>query len=102
MKNKCELVKQGFKKGKCQVSYNEKKGIACETTYKFQNDIPYRLIKSKHLSRPEHYFSIYQSGCNLDCMKCHSWSFSQYADGQWLSPDDILSMADEYSNSYLF
>jgi pyruvate-formate lyase-activating enzyme len=66
---------------------------------KIENDIPFRLISSAHLSRPEHYFSIYQSGCNMDCLKCHSWNFSQHVDrgGEWLSPDDILAEAEAYA-----
>ena len=55
-----------------------------------------RLITSMHLSRPENYFSIYQSGCNLACRKCHSWYFSKQATGQWLTPEDILASAKEY------
>jgi pyruvate-formate lyase-activating enzyme len=49
-----------------------------------------------HLSRPENYFSIYQSGCNLSCRKCHSWYFSKQATGQWLSPEDVLKTVEEY------
>jgi pyruvate-formate lyase-activating enzyme len=103
MDNKCELIKQGFKPGKCMVQgFNKKKGSACEITLKIEKDIPHRLITSVHLSRPEHYLSIYQSGCNLDCLKCHSWSFSQNAEGQWLSPDDILKKAEEYAASITY
>lgn len=97
MQEECELVKQGFKPGKCVVHGVEKSGRACEITLKYKNNIPYRLIKSFHLSRPEHYLSIYQSGCNLECLKCHSWKFTQYANGIWLSPLDILNIAKEYS-----
>jgi pyruvate-formate lyase-activating enzyme len=97
MKNKCELVKQEFKPGKCLVKDKDKKGPACEITFKIQKGVPYRLISACHLSRPEHYLSIYQSGCNMDCLKCHSWSFSQHAEGKWYSPDDIAAEAEEYS-----
>lgn len=62
-----------------------------------EDDTPFRLIKSTHLSRPEHYFSIYQSGCNLSCLKCHSWSFTQHAQGEWNSPQDIVALAAEYA-----
>lgn len=48
------------------------------------------------MSRPEHYFSIYQSGCNLSCRKCHSYEFSQFADGNWFSPEQILDIAKTY------
>jgi uncharacterized Fe-S radical SAM superfamily protein PflX len=76
----CELVKQGFQAGKCTVKSGQSSGRACDLTLKIENDIPFRLISSAHLSRPEHYFSIYQSGCNMDCLKCHSWNFSQHVD----------------------
>ena len=66
-------------------------------TLKWDGDIPFRLIKSAHLSRPEHYFSIYQSGCNFSCKKCHSWEFTQHAQGEWMSPDDIATLAREYA-----
>jgi pyruvate formate lyase activating enzyme len=49
-----------------------------------------------HLSRPENYLSIYQSGCNFSCRKCHSWYFSKVASGQWLRPEDILETVKEY------
>ncbi|MCK4465225.1 MAG: radical SAM protein [Bacteroidales bacterium] len=97
MGSKCELVNQGYKTGSCLVYKNKEKGNACDITLKTQNGIPKRLIKSAHLSRPEHYFSIYQSGCNLSCKKCHSWNFTKYANGEWLSPGDILDMAEQYS-----
>jgi pyruvate formate lyase activating enzyme len=97
MGSKCELVNQGYKTGSCLVYKNNKKGNACDFTLKIENGVPKRLIKSAHLSRPEHYFSIYQSGCNLSCKKCHSWEFTQYANGEWLSPNDIVDMAGQYS-----
>ena len=99
MIDKCELVKQGYKPGKCLVKDKNKQGPACEVTFKIQNGILYRLISACHLSRPEHYLSIYQSGCNMDCLKCHSWSFSQHAEGEWYSPGDIAAEAEEYSRS---
>lgn len=68
---------------------------ACQCTLR-ENETVYRLIKSAHLSRPEHYFSIYQSGCNLSCQKCHSHEFSQVACGDWFSPLDILELAKSY------
>jgi pyruvate-formate lyase-activating enzyme len=103
MDNKCELIKQGFKPGKCMVQgFKKEKGSACEITLKIQKGIPHRLITSVHLSRPEHYLSIYQSGCNMDCLKCHSWSFSQHAEGQWFSPDDILKKTEAYVDSITY
>lgn len=102
----CELKKQGIPPGKCQVKGKNKTktGTACQITLKYLDGIPYRLISSAHLSRPEHYFSIYQSGCNMDCRKCHSWHFSQHEDpeGEWMSPDDILVKAEGYARSVTY
>ena len=93
----CQLIEQGFSQGSCTTSSSEGVKPACKVTLRRKDDIPYRLIKSAHLSRPEHYFSIYQSGCNLSCLKCHSWEFTQHAQGQWLSPKDIVTLAAEYA-----
>lgn len=101
----CNLIKQGFKSGSCLTFYKPEKiytseylsGRACEVTLKFEDSIPWRLIKSILLSRPEDYLSIYQSGCNFSCLKCHSWEFSQYKNGTWMSPDQIAKVADEYA-----
>jgi len=49
-----------------------------------------------HLSRSEDYFSIYQSGCNHNCLKCHSWEFSKYYNGEWDSKDKIAQECKEY------
>lgn len=70
--------------------------MACEATIKKGDNGPLRLISSIHLSRPENYLSIYQSGCNFSCRKCHSWSFTKIAKGQWFSPLDILKACKEY------
>jgi pyruvate-formate lyase-activating enzyme len=59
----------------------------------------YRLITSVHLSRPENYLSIYQSGCNFSCRKCHSWYFSKVKDGTWYSAEDILDAALKYEKT---
>jgi pyruvate-formate lyase-activating enzyme len=97
---KCKLVEEGFKRGSCLVSYKDKQGLACKLTLRYEGKTPYRLISSAHLSRPEHYFSIYQSGCNLSCKKCHSWYFTQHARGRWCSPSDIAKLAESYANAY--
>ncbi len=58
----CELIKQGFEQGSCQV-FDFKEGRwrkACESTLRYKAGIPYRLINAIFLSRPEHYLSIYQ------------------------------------------
>jgi uncharacterized Fe-S radical SAM superfamily protein PflX len=73
---------------------------ACEATLKYEGGIPYRLINAILLSRPEHYLSVYQSGCNLRCKKCHSWQFTQNAVGEWMSPHDIAKEVERYMQEY--
>jgi len=90
----CELVKQGFEKGECSVIGEER--AACRVGLKREEGRIYRLINSAHLSRPENYFSIYQSACNFSCRKCHSWYFTQFARGSWYSELDILELCKEY------
>jgi uncharacterized Fe-S radical SAM superfamily protein PflX len=86
----CHLKKQGFSAGSCAVKVDGKQQLACQATLKSSNGEIVRLITSIHLSRPENYLSIYQSGCNFSCRKCHSWYFSKVKDGTWYSPGDIL------------
>jgi len=101
---KCRLKAEGFESGSCMVGYGGERirlmnplfDRACQVTLKWEGSIPFRLIKSAHLSRPEHYFSIYQSGCNFSCKKCHSWYFTKYASGEWKSPKDIGILARKY------
>lgn len=93
----CELIRQGFLPGKCRTrlpdgSYQP----ACQATLKKVGGTWHRVIASAHLSRPEDYFSIYQSGCNHECLKCHSWHFSQNFHGFWTSTDEIAEMASDY------
>lgn len=93
----CNMVEQGFCKGACEVILEDNtKQPACQATLKFENNKHYRLITSMHLSRPEDYFSIYQSGCNHNCLKCHSWQFSKHYNGEWYSTDDIAEMCKQY------
>jgi pyruvate formate lyase activating enzyme len=92
----CNLEKQGYERGSCLVHTGRNLVPACKSTLREKDDTLYRLIKSAHLSRPEHYFSIYQSGCNFSCMKCHSHEFSQIASGDWFSPHNILDLATSY------
>ncbi len=91
----CNLIKQGFQSGSCEVKVGDKVRRACEATLK-KNGSYRRLIKSIQLSRPEDYLSIYQSGCNHSCKKCHSWYFTQIADGRWMSTDEIAKVCEEY------
>jgi len=102
---KCKLIEQGFKQGSCMTFYKTAsictrdylKDTACRVTLKWEGSTPIRLIKSVLLSRPEDYLSIYQSGCNFSCLKCHSWEFSQYKNGDWISPEEIANLAKEYA-----
>ena len=92
----CKLNEQGLKPGSCRVKIDGKHALACQATLKREVGRWYRLITSIHLSRPENYLSIYQSGCNFSCRKCHSWYFSKVKDGSWYSPGDILKQAMAY------
>lgn len=94
----CRLRAQGRATGSCGVKVNERVRLACRATLKREGDVWYRLIPSIHLSRPENYLSIYQSGCNFSCRKCHSWSFTQVKDGRWYTPRDISEEARSYEN----
>ena len=95
----CHLKKQGFTAGSCAVEAEGKRLLACQATLKNVNGEIQRLITSVHLSRPENYLSIYQSGCNFSCRKCHSWHFSKVKDGIWYSPEDILDAALKYDKT---
>ncbi len=95
-KKTCNLMQQGYRPGSCLVATGNKRQLACEATLRLQEGEWQRLITSMHLSRPENYFSIYQSGCNLSCRKCHSWYFSKEATGEWLSPHDIFLNVKNY------
>ncbi len=92
----CNLKKQGFTPGDCFVKSGGNRRLACQVTLKSENEKLSRKIISIHLSRPENYLSIYQSGCNFACRKCHSWRFSKVADGSWYTAEDILKYAVEY------
>ena len=92
----CGIKEQGFSSGSCLVEVEEKRALACQATLKYENNQIYRLITSIHLSRPENYLSIYQSGCNFSCRKCHSWYFSKIKNGTWYTPQEILKEAVGY------
>ena len=93
---KCRLKKQNLPPGSCRVEANGKHALACQATLKSVDREILRLVTSVHLSRPENYLSIYQSGCNFSCRKCHSWYFSKVKDGRWFAPRDILTEAIRY------
>jgi pyruvate formate lyase activating enzyme len=78
------------------VEVEGRKVAACEATLKQTDNGPLRLISAVHLSRPENYLSIYQSGCNFSCRKCHSWTFTRIAKGEWWSPEEVLKACKEY------
>ncbi len=92
----CRLKDQGFAQGSCATQAGEQRLPACQATLKQDEKGLQRLISAVHLSRPENYLSIYQSGCNLACRKCHSWYFTKVKQGQWHSPQDILQAARDY------
>jgi pyruvate-formate lyase-activating enzyme len=95
----CKNQQQGFPMGSCRVDTDGSHAPACQITLKQENRQIHRLITSVHLSRPENYLSIYQSGCNFSCRKCHSWYFSKVKDGSWYRPQDILEEAIAYDRS---
>ncbi|MHA2252594.1 MAG: radical SAM protein, partial [Candidatus Kariarchaeaceae archaeon] len=97
-KIKCPMKTQGFSQGSCAVELpSGKRKVACTSTLRYQDQGNYeRVIKSLLLSRPEDYLSIYQSGCNHTCLKCHSSDFSKVFNGTWMSSDDIANAAFEY------
>lgn len=99
MKSRCLLIEQGFRTGSCATFYDNKKDLACKVTLEWKDDTPYRFIHSYAHKAPECYLSIYQSGCNWSCLKCHSWRFSQYASGQWMSPKDIAKISLKFAES---
>ena len=92
----CRLKEQGVSPGSCLVAAGDKRRLACQATLRVDKGQPQRLITSVLLSRPENYLSIYQSGCNFSCRKCHSATFSKTATGDWFSPAEILEKCIEY------
>ncbi len=92
----CTLREQGLEAGSCRVLQGRKPAPACQATLRGQGGRVERLISAVHLSRPENYLSIYQSGCNFSCRKCHSWYFSKITDGKWYGPEEILAACREY------
>lgn len=92
------MANQGYPRGSCLVDViGDKQKLACSATLRHNKATGYeRLIKSVLLSRPEDYLSIYQSGCNHTCLKCHSHEFSKVATGKWWSTEDIARIAKKY------
>nr|KXH75420.1 MAG: hypothetical protein AM325_11280 [Candidatus Thorarchaeota archaeon SMTZ1-45] len=96
--NGCTMLVQGYPRGSCLVETSEgAKKMACTATLRHNPDSGHeRLIKSLLVSRPEDYLSIYQSGCNHTCLKCHSHEFSKVVTGKWMSASDIANVVSEY------
>jgi pyruvate formate lyase activating enzyme len=92
----CTLVSQGIPRGDCLVDMNGKQAPACQLTLRIHEGQIQRRMVSLHLSRPENYLSLYQSGCNLACRKCHSHEFTKHVRGEWYAPLDILEVCREY------
>lgn len=97
---KCLLVDQGVPPGDClTITPTGEKKRACEVTLRIREGVYERIIKSMHLSRPEDYFSVYSSGCNHNCLKCHSSEFSKNVNGEWISIDMLAVIASDYCRS---
>jgi len=94
----CAMIDQGYPRGSCLVeAADSKQKLACSATLRHSTEKGYeRLIKSLLLSRPEDYMSIYQSGCNHTCLKCHSHEFSKVVTGEWMSAEMIADLAKRY------
>ncbi|MHA1926926.1 MAG: radical SAM protein [Candidatus Thorarchaeota archaeon] len=92
------MVDQNYPRGSCLIEVSEgRQKLACNVTLRHNKTKGYeRQIKSLHLSRPEDYLSIYQSGCNHTCLKCHSHEFSKVSTGKWMSTDEIANVAKIY------
>lgn len=93
---RCRLVEQGYDQGRCLTFYEGEWKRACKVSLMWKEDTPFRLVHSYAHKAPEQYLSIYQSGCNWSCKKCHSWRFTKHASGSWMSPSDIARIAKEY------
>ena len=92
----CQLKRQGLNSGSCSLRSGDRRDLACQATLREDQNGVSRFISAVHLSRPENYLSIYQSGCNMACRKCHSWYFTKVKEGRWYSSEDILKAAKDY------
>lgn len=94
---KCFLELHGYSSCGLVVRVNDDYLKPCDAGFKFSRSFLKRLIYDIVLSRPEDYLSIYQSMCNHNCLKCHSWYFTQISRGSWLAPEDIVKEVLKYS-----
>jgi pyruvate formate lyase activating enzyme len=92
----CELGAQDRWGGACAVQVQGTTLPACQATLRKRGGRLERLIEAVHLSRPENYLSIYQSGCNFSCRKCHSSEFTQRAIGRWYTVESLLEICRDY------
>lgn len=95
---KCILELQGYSSCGNIVEVNGYYMRPCEACLRVKGGSIERLIYDIVLSRPEDYLSVYQSGCNHKCLKCHSWYFSQYARGSWYTPEMVVEEALKYES----
>lgn len=92
----CYIYYQGYPPCQCITQTQYGPQLPCKAGLKIEDNEIYRLIYDIVLSRPEDYLSIYQSACNHNCLKCHSWYFTQITRGTWCKPKDIVGKVLEY------
>jgi pyruvate-formate lyase-activating enzyme len=90
---------QGLPPGSCAVELEGRMVPACEATLRLHHGWLERRIESIHLSRPEHYLSICQSGCNLSCRSCPSWAFTKHASGRWFTIEALVQKCLRYEQA---
>ena len=95
----CSLYSQGYSPCGNVISVNGEPLLPCKAGLRVIGGEIHRLVYDVVLSRPEDYLSIYQSCCNHNCLMCHSWYFTQYARGSWMSPSDLMEKVREYYKS---
>jgi len=94
------MAEQGYSPGSCLVEMPDgTRRPACQATLKRERGEWWRLVEAVQLSRPEDYLSIYQSGCNHSCLKCHSAEFTQSYRGYWASTSQLAEEATRYEDS---
>ena len=92
----CTLRAQGYEACNCFTETTSGLVTPCRAGIRVREGEIYRLVYDIVLSRPEDYLSVYQSSCNHNCLKCHSWYFAQVASGYWYSPRDLLGEVLKY------
>lgn len=92
----CYLESQGYPPCSNTVDLRGEAVRPCRAGIQIENGEVKRMIYDIMLSRPEDYLSIYQSGCNHNCLKCHSWYFTQHTKGLWYTPTEIVKEALKY------